>query len=493
MRKTVFLTLGLLELIIAAVLVSFNWQLPTKAEVGDSFDQAEKVTRSTSSQVRLVRKQIHELRRPEMQDLASKLEKETRTVTSTLRDQTIDFEMVQATKNALGDVATGLDGVSQTLDPETLGKLGDGLGVTASYLDEKVVPGANEAAKGIEESTKALKADAERLARLLRIASPDLKAAAEIHDGMTSFSKGLEQMSESLRLQKLDTIRDGFKGLETSLTTGADQIDRLSRYSYPVVTFQGLKPHVEQRPFWPEGDKIAEGMRKAAEGVKEAATEIERMAADLPKLRESLDGTRKVTDRTREALGMALKHQDQIEPLLKQAPENAARLAEELPKVGTNLAKILRDTDRLKEVAASLRQAQRGLDAATERWPELRKTLARSATLLRLTQQQLDQALKNREQYEAAMKQTVVLADTFAELLPQFTQNLDRQLAQQETALDDLGQNLDDVADVIPAYGNTTSNLVQTVRLLLWLVAGMVCLHGVYLVLSVRLGQGYSM
>ena len=77
-------------------------------------------------------------------------------------------------------------------------------------------------------------------------------------------------------------------------------------------------------------------------------------------------------------------------------------------------------------------------------------------------------------------------------MLPEFTEGLDRQLAEQETALGDLGESLDQMGDGLPAYADTTSRLLQTARLLLWLVAGIVCLHGVYLILSVRLGPEFS-
>lgn len=492
MRNIVFLVLGILEFAVAMALTAFSWHMPSTAEVNDGFGKAERVTRQTSTQVRLVRRQIQDLRRPELRETATRLQKETRAVAGTLRNQTIDFETVAATRDALGDVASGLDSLARTLDPDTLGKLGDGLGRTASYLDEKVAPAAAEAATHLEASTAALQTDAQRLGRLLRQAPLDLKAAREIHEGMARFTEGLGQMEQSLKLQRLDAIREGFQGLETSLTTGASQIERLSGYSYPVVTFSGLKPVVEQRPFWPEGDKIAEGMRKAAAGVKEAARETERIAADLPRLRTSLEAGRKVADKTREALGTALKQQDQMERLLKDVPEHTARLAEELPRLGADLSRILRDTARLKEVAVALREAQKGLDAAASRWPELRRTLGQTAALLQVTRQQLDRALTHRDDYDAALKQTVVLADTFAEMLPWFSEHLDQQLSQQEQSLEDLGRSLDDVSDTLPVHAHSWSRMLQLVRLLLALVAVIIALHGAYLVLSVRLGRQFS-
>src|SRR5205085_5352732 len=122
-----------------------------------------------------------------------------------------------------------------------------------------------------------------------------------------------------------------FEGLETSLTTGAEQVERLTGYTYPSVSFEGVRPVVEQKPFWPEGEKIAAGMRQAAKGVRAAGKELEELGNDLPRLRSSLAQSRRVAEATRSALGAALKQQEKVEPLLRDVPEHAARLAEDLP------------------------------------------------------------------------------------------------------------------------------------------------------------------
>jgi uncharacterized phage infection (PIP) family protein YhgE len=492
MRRIVFLVMGLLELAVAGILIAFSCQLPRQAEVDRTFDRAGHVTQRTSSQVKLFRQQVHDLRRPELQDLGRQLQAETKTVTGTLKSQTVDFDRMRTVGDALGDVAEGLDGLSDTLDGGNLGKIGEALGTTASYLDEKVAPSAIEAAKHLDDSTAGLGTDAKTLCALLRQAPPDLKAARDIHDSLARFGEGLDRMQELFKAQRLSAMRDGFKGLETSLSTGAEQVDRLAGYHYPVVTIRGLKPEVEQRKFWPEGDKIADGMRKAAAGAKAADDEMAALEADLPKLRTSLEEGRKMTDRTREALALALKQQDKVEALLKSVPEHSARLTEALPKLTADLSRVLRETEHLKDVAVALRQAQKGVDAAVARWPELKGHLGRASTLLRATQGQIRQAIDRRTDYEAALKQSIVLADSFATLLPVYLESLDRQMQEQEQGLDDLGHGLDEVSAVMPEYARATNGLVGTARLLAWLVAGIVGLHGAYLLVSLRLGKAYS-
>jgi ABC-type transporter Mla subunit MlaD len=492
MRRAVFLTLGLLEFVVAGMLVTLGLQLPSRAAVGDSFRHAERVTDRAGSQVRLLHRQVTGLRRLELQQLAERLRKQSKLVTQTLRNRSIDYDTVQAMRDALGEVSKGLGGVADTLDPASLGRLSAGLGETADYLDGRVVPTAQKAAEHLEESTAALRRDAQRLAALLKAAPPDLQAMREVHTSLGKFREGIDRMNAGLKLQRIDTVRDGFQGLETSLSTGAEQVERLSRYSYPAMTVNGLKVNVTQRQFWPEGDKIAEGMRKAANGVTAAQKEVDDWAADVPRLRESLAESGKMIDRLREALGVALAQQDKLEPVLKDAPANAARMAEELPKLGGDLALILRDTRRLKEVAAALRQAQKGLDDAAARWPETRRTLRQLATVLGSTRDQLDEALQHRAEYEAALQQTTQVADLLAVTLPTFTEQLDATLDEEEQALQDLSRSLEEARDALPVYERTASNVTQTGRLLAWLVAAVVALHGLYLVLSDRLGTRFS-
>jgi uncharacterized phage infection (PIP) family protein YhgE len=446
----------------------------------------QRVTDQTSVQVAKLREQVHTLRenRPRLQELATKLQTQMKLVADNLQGQRIDYDTARTVSDALGDVAHGLDGLSDTLDPDTVGQIGQGLKTTADFMDDQLVPGAARAADGIDKSTADLRMDAKRLSRLLRDAPLDLKAVRQIHDSLGRFNEGLDRLDARLQPERLDAMRDGFKGMEEALSSSADQVDRLSGYTYPVVTIRGIKPMVEQKPFWPEGGKIADGLRKAAKGSAAAVKELDGLGDDLPKLRASLEESRKVAAATHDALGTALGQQEKVEALLKDIPEHAARLADELPELGANLSKVLRETKRLKEVAAMLRTAQKGLDGATARWPELRHNLAQSATLLRATQTQLKLALEHRQDYENAMDQTLTLAKTFSAALPLMTEQLESQLSEQEDSLQNLGDSIDQTAAVLPEWDRTASRILQTSQMLLCLAAAIFALHGGYLAVS---------
>src|SRR5688500_7142569 len=122
MRRLVFVSLGSLELVVAALVAGLGWQVPGPAEVRTSFTQADRVTERASAQVRLLHQQVTGLRRLEVQQVAHHLQGQTRNVTRLLRAQAVDFETVGTMRDALADVARGLDGLADTLDPDALGK-----------------------------------------------------------------------------------------------------------------------------------------------------------------------------------------------------------------------------------------------------------------------------------------------------------------------------------------------------------------------------------
>jgi uncharacterized phage infection (PIP) family protein YhgE len=492
MRRTAFIMLGILELVVAFALLHLGREIPGAEEVQSSFESAGRVTDRAGNQVRLIHKQVQGLRRLELEALSTRLQKETRAVTATLQAQTVDFDTVSAMRDALGDVGRGLDSLADTLDPVAVSKLSTGLGEMASFLDQKVVPAAQQAADHLDQATEGLRSEAHQLSSLLKDAPPDIKAVREVYNGLARFREGLDKTSSLLDCSRVDAMREGFQGLEIALVSGSEQVERLAGYTYPAVAFNGLKPEVYHKAFWPEGNTIADGMRKAAAGAAAASKEMDGMATELPKIRGSVLESLKMIDRVREGLALALRHQDKLEPVLKQIPEQAAGLAEALPKLGSDLTRVLRDTRRLTEVATALRQAQKGVDTAVARWPELQTTLSRLAIILRAARSQLDQAMRHRETYESAMQQTVRLADSFASMLPLITDQLDCRLDDEEQTLTDLGQSLDEVSAALPTYARATSRLLHAGRLLAWLVAAIVGLHGCYLLLTVRMGRRYS-
>jgi hypothetical protein len=487
MSRTLFLFLGLLELAVACLLAYFAFQLPRDEMIASSFGQAERVTARSANQVALLRKQVQGFKQVQLAEVSSRLEDQTRTVTEMLRAQTVDFETVCTIRDALIGVSAGLKGLAQSLDADSIGRLSTGLGETADFLSEKVVPAAHKAADHLDASTENMRADAEHLSKLLKDSPPDFKVLKEVHTSLGHFRDGLNQMGKNLQLDRTETMRDGFRGLVSSLSAGADQVEKLSNYTYPSLSFRGVKPEVAQHSFWPEGRSIADGMRKAALGADAAALELDSMTTELPQVRKSLEESGKVIDKVREALGVALAYQNRVEPLLVEMPGQAAKLAEDLPRLGSDLSRLLRDTGRLTDVAAALRQAQKGIDQTVQNWPQTQATLTRLAGGLQETGNRLNQVVEHRQEYETAMRQTVRLAETFISLLPMMTDQLEGRLDEEDRTLVDLGQSLDEVQNALPVYAQAASRLCQAGRYLAWMVALIVGIHAAYLIAGARI------
>ncbi|HEV3203396.1 MAG TPA: hypothetical protein VGY77_03385 [Gemmataceae bacterium] len=174
----------------------------------------------------------------------------------------------------------------------------------------------------------------------------------------------------------------------------------------------------------------------------------------------------------------------------------AAKVAGDLEKApgGQNnaLTQALRETGKLKEVAGSLRQARTGIGSMGARWPEFCASLTKAASLLKTSRKQLQTMVKNRTQYETARNQAVLLGESFSQMVPLFSDQIEGLLREQDRNLVELGQSMDEIGDILPPNGHAMDRLLRVAQLLAWLVAGTVSLHGLYLILSVRIGGAFS-
>jgi DNA repair ATPase RecN len=454
-------------------------QLPGRSEVHRASARVEKVGRGASREVHRLRQQLQRVRdkQPELLALARRLEQQMRTIGNSVRSRDFSGDGLADVSDALGNVAGGLDTLSEGLDAKDVDQLAKGLGAMAEYLDAKVVPGAEKAARALEQAGGSLKSVAGKLKAFLDETPLELKAARAMVDSLTKFEEGLERMAKVAEVKNFETMREGFKGLETSLDSGADQVEKVADYTIPKVTVKGLRISVEDKDFWPEGKTIAEGMRKGAKGCAAAGKEMDVIKKELPKLKQSLDQSRKVVTATRKALTQALEGQEKLEPVLKSLPRSLSKLSQELPNMTTELAKVLRETSRLKEVAAGLRDAEKGISSASKRWPALRGNLTKSAELLRATRKQIRHVLSHREEFEKTIQQTAEVSILFAGALPALLEEMGEDLDKQEESLTELGQSIESVTESVAPAAESASNLLVTTRVLLCLVAMGVSLH----------------
>jgi len=477
MRKLFFTGIGVVEVAIAIAIVLIGMKLPNREEVSANFDRVEKVTDGSEKQVRLMKAQVADLRKQDFATKADQLRIHTRTAADVAGRQQVNFDTVVAIASSLSDVSKGLTAWANTIDAEQMKKLSTGLGETAKYLETGVADPSEKSAAELELALGTLEKDSVRLAALLREAPPDLKAAKSVHDGLASFDTGLEKLGELVKVDKVTAMREGMVGLDTALSSTADQVDKVSALTYPVVTFVGLKPSVEMKSFWPEGDKVAEGLRKATKGVQAANKQLTTMEKSLPDLEKALAESRKSVGQTRESLAKALKQQAETEKLLKTVPSQTAALAEALPKIGRTLATMLKETRKLRELAKGLYAVQKTLDDTLKTWPEVAKGLKQSAAVLNRARMQLDETTAQRAEYEKAMQSSSQIARSLADLLPAFTDQLDSRLGQQEASLEQMETGLGEVNKSLPVMQEKTSDLIGMVKVLLYLVGTLLAFH----------------
>ena len=281
-----------------------------------------------------------------------------------------------------------------------------------------------------------------RFAEVARAATLDLKPLRELHDGLARFDEGLASLHATLDPRRLAAMRQATEGAEGVVEEASRLAGRAAGYTYPVVTFDGLKPRIRNRPFWPGGAEVGADMRKVAAGLAAMDREVEGLSKELPKIQAAVLESRKTIGATRKGLAVALARQAEVERLSADLPDRVARLAEELPRLTADLSKALRGAERLRGVAVALRESRRGVDAAVASLPRVRSGLSGAAALLRATRDQLDQAVRHRAEYEAAREQVEGLAEEVVGLLPTLAHGLEARLDEEDRVLAEMEEGL---------------------------------------------------
>ncbi len=162
MRRTIFFALGVLEILSAAVLYAFVWQLPGPDDVRDTVGRIERVSRQTGSQVRKLRDEIHNIQQsqPHAKQLAEGTRVQLQYLGQHLQKQQIDYVALQTLHDSFGEVARGVDGLSERLAPEGFEQLGMAMGLTANYLEKDVCPAAAATAERLDKIVAEIRADA---------------------------------------------------------------------------------------------------------------------------------------------------------------------------------------------------------------------------------------------------------------------------------------------------------------------------------------------
>jgi len=471
---------GVAELLIAGALIWLTLRIPGSDSIERGFRKAETLTGQTRDQLGILRDQATILKASPMLADSRQLAANTRSVAVLLETQRIDFESVRAIAQAIDRVRESVDPANAPFSPEKLRQLAVGMSASADFLEKNLADGSARSADQIAVALAGLETSSKTLAGLLQTAAPDLSAVRDVYDGLERFDTGLGQLGELFDVKKIATVREGLGGIETTLRSTAASADRISGFRYPHMQVKGLRPEIEMKPFWAEGDEIAEGLRKAATGSAAATERMVALEKSLPTLLGSLDASRVSIRRTRDALGKTLANRKEIEAAMVSAPKQAAQFAEALPKAGKELVALMRETGRLREVAKTLRAFGSQLDATADRWPEVRRMMEATSGVLAKTRERFDGVLARQKEYQNALLGSVTLAKTFADQLPEFVDRVELGLTQQEASLERMQSAIADVGDELPQARQTALELLMGVRVLAWLIVGLTLLHALH-------------
>src|SRR4051794_30557923 len=129
MRRILIWFAAGLELTAGVVLLVFAWQMPGATEVGEAVGRVEAGSVRAGKQVRGLSGQLGKARKrqPELSNLARRLERQMQTVSGEVKSRTLSGDGLATVSDALGQIAQGLDGLSQTLAPEGVAEVGKGL------------------------------------------------------------------------------------------------------------------------------------------------------------------------------------------------------------------------------------------------------------------------------------------------------------------------------------------------------------------------------
>lgn len=479
MRKLIKLAIAILYFGAGMACFTISMRLPQPEATRQTLHHIQHTLESTKTQLGILEQHLAGVRRADLQQRALSMRERSSELAQRLRERSWDYESATHMRDTLGQLASGLTRWSETFDAEQIRKFATGLSETARFLDENVVQSAEQAAQEVQAFADALSKDAELFSELTRDLSSNWHQAEEVDQALGRLDDGMTRMGRLLDPRRVRAMRVGLSGLEKSLDATAGEVERVAGYKYPVIRFVGWRPEIDERPFWPNGERIAEGLRQSTEGVRAAQEELDALLRDLPVIKDSIEQSRKTLSQTRSALRLALERRDKLEPLLRDAPNRAKKLSESLPRMAANLAENLRQATRLRELTRGMHQAAEILAKQADNWAETRQSVRQIGRVLESAGEQLQRITANRQQFDSATDQLTDFMTTIADLIPIVTEAIDSSFQVDANYICTLRDHLEQTARQIPDLRDRAGDSLTALRWLSLLGGISFCCAGV--------------
>jgi hypothetical protein len=433
MRRSLFLGIGVIETVLACVLVIIGWQIPRPSAADQCFDRADQITRSAAEQVHLFRGQIGEIRQKDFPKMARQLRIRAETVVGNFRTASIDFATVEAISAALATSSRDLESWSDALNAEKY------LAVLADLNDEVNRPSSQRLAEPAAGPASPVAGDIDRgLFGLWR--GPELASKATNASPRDLDDK--QRLEGPKCVEGLVAIRGRCAELEQNLDSTIRHVQILSSINLPFVALGGAPTGIEMRPLWPEGRIIAMELQKSLDVLKAFNQQLNSIASAAPEMFKALAGPNHPNGETGKSMGAS--------------------------------------SDRFRELTAELRKNSRELQQIRRTWPALVETMRSSARALKSSQRQLDAVLAQRAFCERAVNDSGRITGAAEDLFDSCSAQFEARLDEQEKALGQMEKGLNDVADTLPPVKQTANDVLVALRWMFWLVAGFIGLHGAF-------------
>lgn len=445
MHRTIQSGIGILEAIIACVLIVIGFQLPRPETVEERFGRVERVTRNAESQVRSMREQVAEVRHRDFPRVAAQLHARTRDFSAKWNDSPNSFPSVEVVNESVAVSALGLEDWSESLDVDQHAAAQGTPGtIDLNRRSVSLVRATHLARMALEQSASLIELDCR--AACMELGQPlDAIVVIQAVGVVDRLAKGLDRMKHTGANEPLRDLRRSLLELETTLESAHRHVEAASFLSLPVFIPAGASQStVQMVPLWPEGKKTAYNLRYTLNAIHVVNQRFDAFARFI-----QIPGRRLET--TCDSSGIHA-----------QSPKIMRDLGHSLHCLGNEMDRTLRE------------------------WPQIVQAMRTSARLLRCSHEQIDGLVAQRREYERVFHRNPHVTQTPEDVVQTYSTHLDARLLEQEQSLGRLEQGLGETAEAVPAVSQLSVDLLNAIRWLFWLGGGLIALHGAFVICAAR-------
>ena len=441
MHRSIQFGIGILEAIIACVLIVIGFQLPRTETVEERFGRVERVTRNAESQVRSMREQVAEVRRRDFPKVAAQLHAKTRDFSTKWKDSPNGFPSVEVINESVAISALGLEDWSESLDVDQHTANGT---TDSNRRSISLVHATHLARMALEQSVRLIEIDCR--AACVELGQPmDAAVVIQAVGAIDRLAKSLDRMKQAGANEPLRDLRQSLLELETTLESAHRHVEAASFLSLPVFIPAGASQStVQMVPLWPEGKKTAHNLRYTLNAIHVVNQRFDAFARFI-----------------------------QIPGRILETMSDASGIHAQSPKI-------------MRDLGHSLHCLGNEMDRTLREWPQIVHAMRTSARLLHCSHEQIDGLVAQRREYERVFHRNPHVTQTPEDVVQTYSTHLDARLLEQEQSLGKLEQGLGETAEAVPTVSRMSVDLLNAIRWLFWLGGGLIALHGAFVICAAR-------